>query len=68
LRSFIALCFVIASTLAFAQAPLRAVYVDDIARHRVIGPVSNLSELQEAFHCKAGAPMVRPASERCRVC
>ena len=38
-----------------------------IAKYRVIGPVSNLPEFQQAFQCKAGAPMVRPKEERCEV-
>lgn len=38
-----------------------------VAKYRVIGPLSNLPEFQQAFHCKADAPMVRKASERCEV-
>jgi endothelin-converting enzyme/putative endopeptidase len=38
-----------------------------VAKYRVIGPVSNLPEFQQAFECKAGAPMVRKAEERCEV-
>jgi len=38
-----------------------------IGKFRVIGPLSNLPEFQQAFSCKAGAPMVRPAQERCEV-
>ena len=38
-----------------------------IAKYRVIGPVSNLPEFQQAFSCKAGSPMVRSAEERCDV-
>jgi endothelin-converting enzyme/putative endopeptidase len=38
-----------------------------IAKYRVIGPVSNLPEFQEAFSCKADAAMVRPAGKRCEV-
>ena len=34
-------------------------------KYRANGVVSNLPEFQEAFHCKAGAPMVR--ENRCRV-
>src|SRR5215467_4758461 len=34
-------------------------------RYRTNGVVSNMPEFQEAFHCKAGAPMVR--ENRCRV-
>ena len=38
-----------------------------VAKYRVIGPVSNLPEFQQAFQCKAGSPMVRPKAERCEV-
>ncbi len=38
-----------------------------VAKYRVIGPVSNLPEFQQAFQCKAGAPMVRSKEERCEV-
>jgi putative endopeptidase len=35
------------------------------ARYRVNGPLSNMSEFQQAFACKAGSPMVRPPEKRC---
>ncbi|HEY6350231.1 MAG TPA: M13 family metallopeptidase [Candidatus Angelobacter sp.] len=38
-----------------------------IAKYRVIGPLSNMPQFQQAFSCKAGAPMVRPPDERCEV-
>ena len=38
-----------------------------IAKYRVIGPISNMPAFQEAFKCKADAPMVRPAEKRCEV-
>ncbi|MBA3915331.1 MAG: M13 family metallopeptidase, partial [Acidobacteriales bacterium] len=38
-----------------------------IAKYRVNGPLSNLPEFQEAFSCKQGAAMVRPAANRCEV-
>lgn len=38
-----------------------------IAKYRVIGPLSNLPQFQQAFSCKADAAMVRPANERCEV-
>src|SRR5262249_43521828 len=31
-----------------------------IAKFRVIGPLSNLPEFQQAFSCSASSPMVRP--------
>lgn len=37
------------------------------AEYRVIGPLSNLPEFQRAFSCQPGAPMVRPADQRCAV-
>ncbi len=36
-------------------------------KFRVLGPFSNMPEFQQAFSCKAGAPMVRPAEQRCTV-
>ena len=38
-----------------------------IGKFRVIGPLSNLPEFQQAFSCKSDAPMVRPAADRCEV-
>jgi len=38
-----------------------------IGKYRVIGPLSNLPEFQEAFSCPTDAPMVRPADRRCEV-
>jgi endothelin-converting enzyme/putative endopeptidase len=38
-----------------------------IGKYRVIGPLSNLPEFQQAFQCRADAPMVRPAAQRCKV-
>jgi endothelin-converting enzyme/putative endopeptidase len=34
---------------------------------RVNGPVGNLREFQQAFQCKEGAKLVRPAAQRCEV-
>jgi putative endopeptidase len=36
-------------------------------KYRVIGPVSNMPEFQQAFACPAAAAMVRPAEKRCEV-
>jgi len=38
-----------------------------IAKYRVNGPLSNLPAFQQAFSCKADAPMVRQCKERCEV-
>ena len=38
-----------------------------IGKYRVNGPLSNSSEFQKAFHCKAGDPMVRPPEKKCEV-
>jgi putative endopeptidase len=38
-----------------------------IAKYRVNGPLSNLSEFQTAFSCKADAPMVREGRQRCEI-
>ena len=38
-----------------------------IAKYRVIGPLSNLTEFARTFSCKSGVPMVRSGAERCEV-
>jgi len=38
-----------------------------ISRYRVIGPLSNAPEFQQAFACQAGSAMVRPPERRCAV-
>jgi putative endopeptidase len=38
-----------------------------VAKFRVIGPLSNLPEFQQAFACKVGTEMVRPPEKRCAV-
>jgi len=38
-----------------------------VAKYRVIGPLSNLDDFQEAWSCKADAAMVRPAGKKCEV-
>jgi putative endopeptidase len=37
------------------------------ARYRINGVVVNMPEFAEAFHCKPGQPMVKPAKDVCRV-
>jgi endothelin-converting enzyme/putative endopeptidase len=37
------------------------------ARYRINGVVVNMPEFEEAFHCKAGQPMVKPAANVCKV-
>lgn len=37
------------------------------SRWRVNGVLGNMPQFQRAFHCKAGAKMVRPPAERCEV-
>jgi putative endopeptidase len=38
-----------------------------ISKYRVIGPLSNSPEFQQAFACKAGSAMVRSPERRCAV-
>ena len=38
-----------------------------VAKYRVIGPLSNMPEFQQAFQCRPGSPMVRPPALRCEV-
>jgi endothelin-converting enzyme/putative endopeptidase len=38
-----------------------------IGKYRVMGPLSNMREFQQAFGCKQEAAMVRPAEKRCEV-
>jgi endothelin-converting enzyme/putative endopeptidase len=38
-----------------------------VSKYRVIGPLANAPEFQEAFACTAGSVMVRPPDRRCRV-
>ena len=37
------------------------------ARYRINGVVVNMPEFEEAFHCKPGEPMVKPAANVCKV-
>jgi endothelin-converting enzyme/putative endopeptidase len=48
----------------------RQIVKDDphaVPKFRVIGPLSNLPEFEQAFSCKPGAAMVRPPEQRCAV-
>jgi putative endopeptidase len=38
-----------------------------LSRFRVNGPLSNMPEFAQAFQCKVGDAMVRPAEERCQI-
>jgi putative endopeptidase len=38
-----------------------------LGRFRVNGPLSNMPQFAEAFHCKLGEAMVRPPDQRCQV-
>ena len=38
-----------------------------VSKYRVNGPLSNLPAFSTTFQCKADAPMVRPAAQRCEV-
>lgn len=38
-----------------------------LGRFRVNGPLSNMPQFAEAFHCQAGEAMVRPPEQRCQV-
>ncbi len=38
-----------------------------VPKFRVIGPLSNTPEFQQAFSCKAGSAMVRPPEKHCAV-
>jgi putative endopeptidase len=38
-----------------------------LGRFRVNGPLSNMPQFAEAFHCQAGDAMVRPPDKRCQV-
>jgi putative endopeptidase len=56
-----------AAMRAEAQRQMVASDIHPVARFRVIGPLSNLPEFQQAFSCRAGAEMVRPKEKRCSV-
>jgi len=50
-----------------AQRQLVSADPHPVAKFRVLGPLSNTPEFQQAFSCQAGAPMVRPPQTRCQV-
>jgi putative endopeptidase len=54
-------------TLVRPEAARRNVSTDPHppGRYRVIGPLSNMPEFQQAFQCKPGDAMVRPEAARC---
>jgi endothelin-converting enzyme/putative endopeptidase len=48
----------------------RQIVKDDphpVPKFRVIGPLANLPEFEQAFSCKPGAPMMRSSDQRCAV-
>jgi putative endopeptidase len=51
------------------EAALQRVKTDPhpLGRFRVNGPLSNMPAFAEAFQCKVGDPMVRPADKRCQI-
>ena len=51
------------------EAARTAVSVDPHppGKFRVLGPLSNMPEFENAFSCKAGESMVRPQTERCAI-
>ena len=50
-----------------AQREIVATDSHPVPKFRVIGPLASLPEFQQAFACKDGSPMVRPAETRCSV-
>ena len=53
-----------------ASRAQRQIVKDDphaVPKFRVIGPLSNLPEFEQAFSCKVGAAMVRAPEQRCTV-
>jgi putative endopeptidase len=50
-----------------AQRQLIGTDPHPVPKFRVIGPLSNLREFQQAFSCRASAEMVRPPEKRCKV-
>lgn len=53
--------------LKHREEALRSRLMTDVhspAKYRIVGPLANMSEFFEAFGCKEGEPMMRPAKER----
>lgn len=46
---------------------MQASHPHPVSKYRVIGPLSNAPEFQEAFACPAGSAMVRSSTQRCVV-
>jgi putative endopeptidase len=50
-----------------AQRQMLKADIHPAPHFRVIGPLQNLPEFQQAFACKAGTAMVRPPESRCAI-
>jgi predicted metalloendopeptidase len=53
--------------LKHREEALRSRLMTDVhspAKYRILGPLANMPEFFEAFGCREGEPMVRPATDR----